>query len=150
LALGIKRAVVEKDEFELFHRKCLNYGHTIGHVLEVLSDYRIPHGQAVTLGIVAANRMSCDRNILKRNCMDELEFLLYDIIDPKNLLYLKRLKADNLENLLRKDKKTMGNDVRFVFIKKPGEAIFVSLKITQHILHEILDDLKGILKKRYG
>src|SRR3990167_8146444 len=39
MALSIKRAIVEVDEFELNYRKSLNYGHTLGHAIEVMSDY---------------------------------------------------------------------------------------------------------------
>ena len=56
-SLVIKKAVVECDEFEKLERKSLNYGHSFGHVIETLTDYEIPHGEAVMLGIEVINRL---------------------------------------------------------------------------------------------
>ena len=63
-SLWVKKAVIEHDEFELNYRRCLNYGHTVGHAIEVLTDYKIPHGQAVALGIVVVNQLSVNRHRL--------------------------------------------------------------------------------------
>ena len=56
-ALSIKKAVVECDEFEDNERKSLNYGHSFGHVIESMTDYAIPHGTAVMLGIDIINKI---------------------------------------------------------------------------------------------
>lgn len=52
----IKAAVVGEDEFERGRRKILNFGHTLGHAMEKLSGYQIPHGHAVAVGMVLASR----------------------------------------------------------------------------------------------
>ena len=62
LSLSVKKSVVEYDEFELNHRKSMNYGHSIGHAIEAMVDFKIPHGQAVALGIMVENELS--RSIL--------------------------------------------------------------------------------------
>src|SRR5436309_595603 len=54
----IKKSVVEQDEKETGLRRILNFGHTIGHAIEVLSGYRIRHGNAIAIGMVAEARMS--------------------------------------------------------------------------------------------
>ena len=53
-SLQTKREIIERDEFDLGPRKILNFGHTFGHAFESVSRYEIPHGVAVTLGMVAA------------------------------------------------------------------------------------------------
>ena len=65
-ALAIKKAVIELDEFELNIRKALNYGHTLGHAIESISNYAIPHGVAVVVGMMLVNQMSCERGLLAR------------------------------------------------------------------------------------
>lgn len=52
-SVQLKLGVVERDPFELGERRNLNLGHTLGHALEVESRYRLPHGQAVVLGLRA-------------------------------------------------------------------------------------------------
>lgn len=57
-ALGIKKAYIEEDEFDQGRRNLLNYGHTFGHAFESTTDFGIPHGIAVSLGILAATYAS--------------------------------------------------------------------------------------------
>lgn len=60
-AVRFKAAVVAEDEREAGRRAILNYGHTIGHGLEAAADYKLPHGQAVAVGMMAAARLSHER-----------------------------------------------------------------------------------------
>ncbi len=139
-ALGVKKQIVEKDEFELNIRKSLNYGHTLGHAIEVLSDYAIPHGQAVTMGVLIVNEMSRRRGLLSQKECDEIRQL------ARNLFQSARLSANivkELPSLLLKDKKSVGNAVNFVFIKRPGETVFVKLEVNDALTQELLDIMHG-------
>lgn len=138
-ALGVKKQVVEEDEFELDIRRSLNYGHTVGHALEVLSNYQIPHGQAVVMGIVIVDKLSANRGLLKEADRQEIKRCAQKLIDIKKL-------SDNiieeLPVLLRKDKKTIGNATSFVFITAPGKTQFVKLEVTAELTREITDIIK--------
>ena len=57
----IKRDVVERDPKEKGERALLNFGHTIGHAVEKLSDFGLSHGVCVGLGMVAASYISCQQ-----------------------------------------------------------------------------------------
>lgn len=57
-SLNIKKKMVEIDEFDKGPRNIFNYGHTFGHAIESISEYRINHGQAITLGMDMANYLS--------------------------------------------------------------------------------------------
>jgi 3-dehydroquinate synthase len=57
-SIGIKADVVRRDEREGGVRKTLNFGHTIGHAIEVRSDYRMLHGEAVAVGMVLESRVA--------------------------------------------------------------------------------------------
>ena len=57
-ALEIKKAYIEGDEFDRGPRNIFNYGHTFGHAIEAATDFAIPHGIAVTIGMDMANFVS--------------------------------------------------------------------------------------------
>ena len=57
-SLEIKKAMVERDEFDEGPRNVFNYGHSFGHALESTTDYAIPHGIAVGFGMDLANLVS--------------------------------------------------------------------------------------------
>jgi len=54
----VKRTVIEEDPFETGRRAVLNLGHTVGHALERLSGYALRHGEAVSIGMIAAARLA--------------------------------------------------------------------------------------------
>ena len=114
-ALLIKKAVIEKDEFEFDIRKSLNYGHTLGHAIEVLSEYQIPHGAAVSIGMVLVNSyFGFDCALLDKKCKE-----LFNAEDLYNINY------DAFRDLVKKDKKTIGNKTTFVVLRDYGLMEFV-------------------------
>lgn len=138
-ALGVKKLIVEKDEFELNLRKSLNYGHTLGHAIEVLTNYAIPHGQAVTMGLLCVNEMSRRRGLLSQQSCDEIRLLANHLFQtaPVTGNIIQELPA-----LLLKDKKSIGNAVQFVFIQAIGNTLFKKLEVTNLLVEEIADILK--------
>jgi 3-dehydroquinate synthase len=71
--LLFKKSIVEIDEFDIKERLLLNYGHTFGHALESNSDYKIPHGIAVVIGICIENRISAFRRNDSPDFLFEIE-----------------------------------------------------------------------------
>jgi 3-dehydroquinate synthase len=69
---SVKKDYIESDEFDHGRRNLLNYGHCFGHALESTSEHRIPHGVAVTIGMVLANTVSLHRGLLSEERFDEL------------------------------------------------------------------------------
>lgn len=63
-ALGIKKKFIEEDEFDRGRRNLLNYGHTFGHAFESATQYGIPHGIAVSLGMLAATFTSASMGMV--------------------------------------------------------------------------------------
>ena len=60
----IKAGVVERDPKEQGERALLNLGHTIGHAVEKLMDFKLLHGQCVAIGLIAAAKISLNRGLL--------------------------------------------------------------------------------------
>jgi 3-dehydroquinate synthase len=63
-ALLIKQGFIEQDEFDLGIRNIFNYGHSFGHAIESATDYAVPHGIAVTIGMDMANHVAAERGLL--------------------------------------------------------------------------------------
>ena len=82
-ALSVKKSVVEADEFESNHRRAMNYGHTVGHAIESLSQYAISHGQAIVLGMMLENVLSCQRGLLGQQELKKLNQLCLDLMTKK-------------------------------------------------------------------
>lgn len=91
-ALTIKRSFIESDEFDTGVRNILNYGHCFGHALESASDYRIPHGIAVAMGMDLANKLNDE---LTFNRFHHILKDLYADFLPLNLDTDRVIKAMN-------------------------------------------------------
>lgn len=87
-AVRLKLGVVERDPFESGERRNLNLGHTLGHALEIESGYRLPHGQAVVLGLRAVASIAAGRgaepDLAERidSVISELGYPLHRDFDP--------------------------------------------------------------------
>jgi 3-dehydroquinate synthase len=120
--IEIKSSIVAKDEFDRTgDRALLNFGHTIGHAIERAGDYQtFLHGEAVSLGIVAASAVSVKRAGLPQDERDAIVDLLrtFDLPTqlPANFPRQKILEA------LKFDKKFEHGEIRFVLTPKIGSA----------------------------
>ena len=121
-ALNIKKSVVDFDEFEINERKSLNYGHSFGHVIEPLTDYKIPHGEAVLLGIEIINQIF-DKNPIITNIINQYT----------DLTKIKSLNLNKIIDGLKTDKKVKNGIISFVVVPKPGETIFKNTPINNEL-----------------
>lgn len=136
-ALCIKKSVIEADEFELNHRRSLNYGHTLGHAIETLSKYYIPHGQAVVVGMVLANELSYAQGLLSTDNLITLNKLCFNLINQHVLSCLRKITLENIIEVVQKDKKTIGQHVNFILLNAPGNIGIVKLKLNEKLLSDI-------------
>lgn len=122
-AVRVKVAVVEEDPLEQGRRAVLNLGHTFGHALEQVSQYRIRHGEGVAIGTVAATYMAaqlgrCDpvlvnrvRNTLQKAGLP-VQFAGYPI--------------DEVIAAMGHDKKRAGKTLRFIIPQAIGDVVIIS------------------------
>lgn len=117
----IKAQIVAEDEWETSGRRILlNYGHTFGHALEVMSDFKLLHGIAVALGSICAARLA-----LRRGMIDEALFARH-----LDLLRSLGLPADlpttidwpRVVELMQFDKKTEFGRLNLVLPTGPGSC----------------------------
>jgi 3-dehydroquinate synthase len=124
-SLSVKRAVVEFDEFELDIRRSMNYGHSFGHALEALTDFRIPHGVGVTIGILVENEIAHRRGMLPRSERDYMVALGRQIIPEECWQVFSQASLDGVLDLLRRDKKTEGAVLKLATLEKIGQMRFI-------------------------
>ncbi len=145
ISLLVKKLVVEADEFEKDLRKSLNYGHTLGHALETVTDFALPHGQAVILGMLLANELSSRLGFLPQEENEEI-FSVLKRIPLKGAL--SNIPVGKMVDLVRKDKKSSKNTVTFVFLQNIGKIIFHKLEIDGQFekeLESVLSHVEGKL-----
>ncbi len=118
-SIEIKAEVVGADEREAGRREILNYGHTLGHALEAASDYRLPHGSAVGLGMLLEARLGESLGItdpeVRPRLLEALERFELPTRDPG-----AGLEHAALGSLLIRDKKVRDGQVRVVLLSTLG------------------------------
>ncbi len=117
----VKYRVVMKDERESNLREILNLGHTVGRAVETVSDYKLLHGQAVSIGLVAQAKLGLKYGYMSAEEVDRVIALLEKIGLPVDIPdYIDR---DELVKKLYTDKKVRDGKLRFVFQKGIGEVM---------------------------
>ena len=125
--------VVQKDEKESGVRTLLNFGHTIGHAIE--RDRKVLHGEAVAVGMIMAARLSVNLGMLKESDAD----LLRTLVSAAGLPVEMSLDAEVIYGNIRKDKKKSGDQIHFVLLDGPGNAVVrpIPLKELKSMLHDM-------------
>lgn len=140
----LKASVVTKDEFETSGlRAILNFGHTLGHGLEAISGYRdFLHGEAVSIGMVAAARLSSRLTSFPEKDVHRLQALLTRIGLPVTVKLTAR-KRDQLLDAMRLDKKNTGGELKFVLARALGDVVAgqrVPEAEIQQLLQQMMSD----------
>lgn len=135
----IKAGIVEQDEKETGLRAILNFGHTVGHALESLTNYcRFKHGEAVAAGMLAATQIAAGMKILEQ---PELYNTLLDFCQGLHLsAEIKDLKVTEIYEAISLDKKVDSGQVRWILPRKLGEAAIykdVPRPLVEKVLREM-------------
>lgn len=133
-AAQIKADVVEKDEKDLGLRNILNYGHTIGHALESASDFKMQHGEAVAIGMLAAARISDKLGIFDKKELIRLKGIITRAGLPTEV---PDLKLEKIIQAIEHDKKILQGKIRFVLPKAIG-SVFITDEVSLSLVEEIL------------
>lgn len=129
----IKAGVVEKDELDLGLRNILNYGHTVGHAIESVSELKVWHGEAVAIGMLAEARISNRLGILDKADV----FRIKNLITRAGLpVALPSLGVGRLIQAMRHDKKIQQGKLRFALPKSIGEAF--TDEVNPSLIEEVL------------
>lgn len=113
-SLLFKKPFIQEDEFDKGIRIHLNFAHTFGHALETISKYIVPHGTAVAMGMVIANRISLQRGLLEEDLVLRSEEVLKSIINVNHKEIV--LDIDLIVDAIKKDKKQTNADLTAVLL----------------------------------
>jgi 3-dehydroquinate synthase len=120
----IKADVVGQDETETGLRAILNFGHTIGHAIEAVSGYgKFLHGEAISIGMVAAARLSAEVLGIRAHDVERLRALLVAAGLPEAMSLDARRRARIIE-AMKLDKKVSGGEIKFVLAREIGKVEF--------------------------
>ena len=140
-AVLYKLKVVKRDPYDKKGiRAVLNFGHTLGHILEAF--FRLPHGTAVLHGIVFAVKWSHNLFHLSPSFLKTIYFLKEH--EKKTLSLLKKIPPQKIKNLLLRDKKRINNnEINFIFIKGPGR-----MKVSKITVKSFLKEIKRQISEK--
>ncbi len=110
-AIAIKAEIVSRDAAEHDLRHVLNFGHTVGHAIEKATNYSIPHGKAVAIGMALESRIAVEAGVLPASEQKLIIEGLRDLGLPTDLE--KRRIFPTLPELMKKDKKRRRGELRF-------------------------------------
>lgn len=115
-AVLVKKTIVEEDEKERGKRHLLNFGHTIAHALETLTEYQLPHGEAVAIGLLVESYMGgLPPDVLQR---------IHRLLLRYGLSFkIPLFDEDQLLKVMMRDKKSLLQRPRFAMIKSIGTPI---------------------------
>lgn len=128
-----KKHFIELDEFDSYERNKLNFGHTLGHIIENKYQYKdITHGQAILNGMYLAIQLSFKKNILPKDEYNEIS-KYFDLFKIKNE---HKLIVKDLDKLSY-DKKSKNGKIRFILLKGIGQPVIFD--------NVSKNDIKGII-----
>lgn len=137
---NIKREVVERDPKEKGERALLNFGHTIGHAVEKLSNFSLYHGECVAIGMAAAAYLSMQKGLITKETLASIE----QITERAGLpVRVSGLDAAAILLATKNDKKMLAGQIKFVLLEDIGTA-YVDLSLTDE---DLMAGIQYILSK---
>ncbi len=124
-SIRIKAEIVNRDELEKGERRKLNFGHTYGHAVEKTTP--LAHGEAVSVGMVFAAKLSVEQGLFAQTECDRLIALLKALEMPTEV----EVSSEAAIDALLRDKKRTGDTVHFVLLEKIGQAVVKEMAINE-------------------
>lgn len=123
----IKSDIVASDEFDGATRQLLNYGHTVGHAIEALSNFGITHGSAVAAGMAIIARSAEKNGLCDSICVDDTIKLITKFGLPTGTAF----SANDIAGVIENDKKRKGGSITLVLPEKTGKCILKKYPIEE-------------------
>lgn len=132
--VSIKRDVVNRDEREKGERILLNFGHTLGHAIEKIYNFKgISHGMAVAIGMVLISKAGEKAGLTEQGTADKIS----DLCLKYGLPTTDSATFEDMAKAAAGDKKTSGSSINLVLLSKIGDSFTKQIKIS-----ELLDFIK--------
>ncbi len=115
--VDLKRMVVSDDEFDNGKRQLLNLGHTLGHSIEILSNFKLSHGKAVAIGMCLIAKACLKNGTLCEECFLKIK----NITEKFSLPSVTTYTADEIFSIVKNDKKRKGDTITVILPEKIGK-----------------------------
>lgn len=139
-AIRVKTEIVARDPFEAGERLKLNLGHTFAHALEKLSRFRLRHGEAVAIGLVAAARLSARLGWSDARVAERIETLLRAIGLPTRIP--RAFAASAILETMWFDKKRVGTRLHLVLPRALGEVVIAD-EVPRAAIRATVEELRA-------
>lgn len=137
--LKVKVRIVEQDPYERGQRETLNLGHTVAHAIEQVTEFTVPHGRAVAIGLVAAARIAVQLKLADHDLVKRIETALSAWGLP---VTVPDLPTDDIIVAMRSDKKTKNGQVRFILPRRIG-TVEVADDVPPELIRSVLQQMQG-------
>ncbi len=129
LCVDYKRMIVEQDEFEGGKRRLLNLGHTPAHGIELLSQYKIPHGRAVAMGLEIILKASLKHNYIDRKVYEQIMLTVQKCNKARTAG--RSFSIDDVAKACLTDKKRSGDNITLIMVYGVGDCRPVKIGVNE-------------------
>lgn len=130
----IKAEVVEKDEKDTGLRNILNFGHTVGHAIETVTEFGVSHGQSVAIGMMTAALIASEMGVFENSDVVRIRKLLRR---AGLMTKMPKVELGRVMSAMTHDKKVAGGKIKFVLPRAIGD-VFVTDDVNMTLVEKIL------------
>lgn len=125
--VSIKSQIVNEDEFDTGKRNLLNFGHTLAHSIEKMSEFKISHGNAVAMGMLLISEIAWKRGLSKERCQDEI----IDALLENNLPVSCPFTNSSLYYATENDKKSSSGRISIIVPEEIGNCKILNIALAE-------------------
>lgn len=148
--LTSKKWFVEVDEFDVRERQLLNFGHSFAHALESATSYKIPHGTAVGIGMIAALKHPVSLKSKKAGMLKNYSLKILELTKSSIEEGMLHFNQEKFVAALTRDKKNSNEFLRLVLLNSSDELELVSLERNDYQLQAALEALNAATTEVLG
>jgi len=131
-AMSVKIKVIEEDPYEKGFRAALNFGHTVGHAVELVSKFQLRHGEAIAIGMVAEAKLAEHLTVAGKGLADMISKVLSSLGLPDQIP--KEMPREKIIQAMRMDKKKNTHAIRFALPAEIGKVELVDVSDLEAVL----------------
>ena len=131
-AMAVKIRIIEDDPYEKGFRAALNLGHTVGHAVELVSGFRLRHGEAVAIGMVAEAKLAERLTVASEGLAGSIAQVLSRLGLPVQIP--EELPREEILRAMRVDKKKSAKAIRFALPAEIGRVELVDVSDLESVL----------------
>ena len=121
----------------------MNYGHSIGHAIEALTNFAFPHGMAISIGVMVENKIAENLFGLPSEDSSLINQQAIKLIDNDALKAIRTINLSNVNIVLKKDKKTLGDTLKIAVPVRLGHIDFFDFPLTKDTPNLIKDGFRS-------